>query len=226
VSSGRPWWRPFRPHIGLLAVLAGVVATVSACGVPTQGSARSIPAAQVPYHLLSPATSSTTTTTQSGHYTPVYIYLLTVSETHVTRQTRLVPPPISLTVVLDALLRGPTPTEQTAGMKTALSPAVKVLGTKVPAHSSNAASAVATVDFNTAFGKISGQLEVLAVAQVTYTVAATLSDPDVSVQFQINGIDTDVPLATGALVISPVKRSDYASFTSTGGASVSASMQP
>ena len=43
-------------------------ALLAACGVPTSDSARSIPDHQVPFHLLSPTTSSTTTTQPAAAY--------------------------------------------------------------------------------------------------------------------------------------------------------------
>ena len=67
---------------------------------------------------------------------------------------------------------------------------------------------VVTVDFNTAFGLISGTQEVQAVAQVVFTVTKQVGR-QIGVQFEIEGVPTDVPTATGAEVAGPVSYDKY-----------------
>lgn len=178
---------------------------LAACGVPTQRKAQVIPNSEVPYNLLSPVAPTTTTSAPTG-YVKVSAYLIQTSQdalSSVHEVTRYVAPPGSLTAIIDVLLRGPTTCELQNGIVTALNGSVKLLASHVVGK-------MATVDFNTAFALISGPLDVLAVAQVVYTVAGELG-PGTGVQFQISGINTDVPIASGALVSRPVHVADYAS---------------
>ena len=183
------------------ALLGAVALGATACGIPTQGAARPIASSQVPFNLLSPQGPTTTTTTPHG-YVRVAMYLLTGG--HVAQVQRFVAPPASLTAVLGTLMLGPTTAERGGGIYSALTTNVKVLS------AAGARGAVATVNLNTAFGQISGLLEVLAVAQIVYTVAVQLGTTG-GVLFAINGVPTEVPDGTGALVPGPVHVSQYAS---------------
>jgi hypothetical protein len=62
---------------------------------------------------------------------------------------------------------------------------------------------IVTVNFNTAFGQITGADAELAVAQVVATVVAQ-SKPTTSVLFEIDGQPISVPISSGAQVSGPV----------------------
>lgn len=195
--------RPSRRASALVVVL--VVA--AACGVPTAFTPRPIAKNQVPFHLLAPeAPTTTTTTTPSPSFVPVTIYLVNSTQQYLVPSQRLVAPPAPLAAVLDALLVGPTTSETALGVQTALSSTVRVLGASVT-------NGVATVNFNSAFGQITGPQQVLAVAQVVFTVTGQLT-AETGVQFEISGSPTNVPIATGAQVPGPVHLLQYAALSS------------
>jgi len=172
------------------------------CGVPTQAAPQTIPRAQVPFHLLDPEAPTTTTTTPPPPFTvPVLVYLVASTGQNLVSSQRLVAPPAQLSAVLDALLAGPTAGELALGTQTAISSEVRVLGASVN-------GGVATVNFNSAFGEIVGPQQVLAVAQVVFTVTSQLS-PETGVTFEIGGTPTNVPIATGAQVPGPVHLLQY-----------------
>lgn len=196
---------PRRRPAGRFLWMAPLLALcLTGCGVPTQDSPRAIPRAQVPFHLLDPqAPTTTTTTVPSPPFTvPVLVYLVDDTGQHLISSQRLVAPPAPLSAVLDALLAGPTASEQALGVQTAMSSDVRVLGASV-------SGGVATVNFNSAFGEITGPEQILAVAEVVFTVTSQLT-PETGVAFQIGGIPTNVPVATGAQVPGPVHLLQYA----------------
>ncbi len=183
------------------AVAAAVGATVllAACGLPTSGTPQAIPRGQVPFQLLAPNLSSTTTTAPLGDVT-VPIFLVDPSQ-HLTPRQRDVASPAPLASVINALLAGPTSSETAVGIQTSIGDEVRLLSATVSGD-------VATVDFNRAFGEITGTQQVLAVAQVVYT---TTQQPGVSgVIFEIAGARTEVPVGSGAQVAGPVVRSQFA----------------
>jgi hypothetical protein len=173
---------------------------VSACGIPTQQTARSITSSQVPFHLLSPIPPTSTPTTAVG-YVQEKIFLTSTGQNTLRPVERYVAPPVSLTDVVNALLRGPTTAEQQTGIETALNRSVHL-------YTAHVQNEVATLNLNTAFARISGPLAVLAVAQIVFTVAAQLGQ-SIAVSFEINGFLTQVPDGSGALLSRPVKVGDY-----------------
>jgi hypothetical protein len=184
-------------------VVAVVVALLAGgCGVATGGGPHPIPKSQVPFHLLSPEAPSTTTTTSPSEFTvPVTVYFVSSSQQYLVPAERSVAAKATLTTVLNVLLTGPTTLEADKGIKTAFSSDIRLLGVRLT-------TTVATVDFNRAFGQISGTQQVLAVAQVVYTVTGELGQ-DIGVQFEIAGQPTEVPTATGAQVPGPVHLLQY-----------------
>ena len=112
----------------------------------------------------------------------------------------------TLTAAVDALLAGPTAPEVAAGDVTAFSNGVRLLSADV---TGGVTTRVATVNFNQAFGEISGSLQVLAVAQVVFTVTHQLGQTT-GVQFEIQGVPIEVPSASGAQVPGPVHLAQYA----------------
>jgi hypothetical protein len=136
---------------------------------------------------------------------PVEVYFVDATQQHMTPALRSVPPTATVTTelvsVLHALLAGPTPVEIEQGTQTAITAGIHLLDASV-------AGKLATVDFSQAFGDISGTQEVLAVAQVVYTVADKLGT-GIAVQFEIGGVPVQVPSATGAQQQGPVVLLDY-----------------
>lgn len=189
-----------RRAAAVLAALLGCGMLLAACGIPTEATARTIPASQVPFELLSPVNPSTSGSKPGPVQVEVYF---TSTGDRVVPEPGYVAPPADLAAVISVLLKGPSITEERAGLQTGLGIDVRLLRSSV-------SSDVVTLDFDTAFGQISGPQEVLAVAQVVFTVVSKLASTQVGVLFEIDGAPIDVPTSTGALVPGPVHESEYA----------------
>jgi spore germination protein GerM len=192
--------------LGALAVLV----VCSGCGVVAAGGPNAIPKGQVPFHLLTKVVPTTTSTTAPVATAAVNVYFVGQTHQYLVPATRAVPAPPTLHTLLEELLAGPTTAEHTAGVRSAISDSVRLLSVK-PAVVKPSTDVV-TVDLNTSFGLISGTQEVLAVAQVVFTVTSQVGR-EIGVQFQIDGVTTDVPTATGGEVAKPVSYRQYATLT-------------
>jgi spore germination protein GerM len=186
-------------------VVAGLLTLValgtSACGIPTNGTPTAIAKTDVPFHLLSPVTSTTLRPVVRPVVTvPATIFLVAHAQ-HVFPVSRNVPVPATLSQILGALLEGPTADESDFGLQSFLSGST----TQVRATVSGG---IATVDFFSANPvQVVGPDQTLAIAQVVFT--ATEQPGVTGVVFKIDNRAIDVPTASGAEVPGPVKRSSY-----------------
>jgi hypothetical protein len=183
-----------RLRVACACLIAALV--LAGCAIPTQRDPVAIPSNHVPGGLLNPRLP-TTTTTQPKASVPVKIYLLNANHRLVS-VTRVVEIPAPLKSVLISLLGGPSRPEETSKITTAIPSSVRVISVD-----QSQSSPLITVNFNDAFGQITGSFTELAVAQVVATVV-TQSGPDTGVIFEINGQQITVPVASGAQVAGPV----------------------
>jgi Sporulation and spore germination len=181
----------------LRALMLGAAGLVAAgCAVPTQQGPSTIAASHVPFGLLNP-TLPTTTTTQPRLSSQVQVKIFLIGPDEALEAVeRVVLIPAPLTSVITSMLAGPSQLEASQGVTTAIPNNVTVL-------SASTAGTVVTVNFNSAFGQITGTLAELAVAQVVYTVAAQ-DGLGTGVIFELDGQRTSVPVASGAEVPGPV----------------------
>jgi spore germination protein GerM len=179
-------------------LIAGLAA--AGCAIPTQSVPSAIPAGRVPFGLLDPHLPTTTTTLPAS--VPVKIYLLGPNQ-RLVAEPRVVDIPAALKSVVAELLLGTTSKEEAAGIRTAIPDDVRVISATV-----SKTSQLATVNFNEAFGQITGSDSELAVAQVVFTVVAETS-LTTGVLFQINGVTITVPVANGTQATGPVYLSQY-----------------
>jgi hypothetical protein len=193
------WARPRRPRIISAVVIAGLA--VAGCAIPTQHEPSAIPAGHVPFGLLNHQLP-TTTTTQPKASVQVKIFLLGPNRKLV-EETRVVQVPAPLKLVVGSLLGGPLQKEETARISTALPSSVHVVSATLSKN-----PPIATVNFNQAFGEITGSSSELAVAQVVFTVV-TASTLDTGVVFEIDGQTISVPIANGAQWTGPVYLSQF-----------------
>ena len=122
-----------------------------------------------------------------------------------------------LTPALDALVAGPTRGEVVDGLRTALSP--QSLTPDRPA----AADAVVTVAVSREFTEVAGGNQLLATAQVVFTVTGF---PGVeAVRITADGSPVEVPTDEG-LTDEPVDRDDYASVAPPAGTPSSGELPP
>ena len=152
----------------------------AACGIPTNGTPTAIAKTDVPFHLLSPVTSTTLHPVVRPVVVtvPTTIYLVEHAQ-HVYAVSRNVPVPATLSEILGALLEGPTAAESEVGLQSFLSGTT----TRVRATVSGG---VATVDFFSANPvQVVGPDQTLAIAQVVFT--ATEQPGVTGVVFKIDG---------------------------------------
>jgi spore germination protein GerM len=196
--SARGRGRPRRRHVAVSCLLP-VAALAAGCAIPTQGSPSAIPSARVPFHLLDPHPPTTTTTQpKPSAYVGVRVFFLnTDANDALTPAQRLVSAPAQLPAIITALVTGPSSPDSAAGLTTAIPSDVAVISAAETSQN------VVTVNFNTAFGQITGTATEQAVAQVVTTVVDNTS-PGTGVVFEINGTHTSVPIANGSEVPGPV----------------------
>lgn len=187
-----------------LVVLAVAVAALllSGCAIPTQSTPSAIPNSHVPGGLLDHQLP-TTTTTQPKASVQVKIYLLNANH-RLVPVTRVVQIPAPLKSVITSLLGGPSRTEEASRITTAIPSNVVVLDAS---ESKN--PPLVTVNFNEAFGQITGSFTELAVAQVVFTVVTQSGQLGTGVIFEIGGETISVPVASGAQVSGPVYLSQF-----------------
>ncbi|MGA8724524.1 MAG: GerMN domain-containing protein [Acidimicrobiales bacterium] len=185
-----------RASVGAALALATVSA---ACGIPSGGAPTDIAKANVPFHLLNPAPSTTVPTPPAVGVTETIF--LVVGGQHLQPVTRDVPVPANLTQILGALLDGPTAAESSAGLQTFLTST----HIQVTASVSNG---IATVNFASNPVQVVGPDQTLAVAQVVFT--ATQQPGVAAVAFEIAGQPIGVPTSSGVQASGPVNRILYA----------------
>jgi hypothetical protein len=184
----------FQP-VGLLVVLVVLCSALAACGVPTDRSPKTIDSARVPFDLVSPTTTSRTAPTGLSSTDVFY-----VSGARLIAIPRHVPGAVTADSALKVLAAGPTGEELDRGVKTLL-PAGGVLRASL-------SGGQASVQLAESFGGLSGQDEILAVAEVVYTLTAL---PEVgSVAFTLADAPVEVPLEDGTLSAGPLTRAAYA----------------
>jgi hypothetical protein len=194
-----------RPLVAAALATLGALA-LSGCGVPIGGAhalARSaLPPALLQRELPTPTTTSTTT---PADYVPASVFWVGPNHGTLVQASRAVPgtvsPRTALTDLLTDLTRGPLTSETAQGDSTALA------GTLI--GDPTVSQQVVTVDFTSPFGQISGPDQVLAVAQVVYTVVGYLGC-GVGVAFEIDGTSAAVPVGNGSQTFGPVYQVDYA----------------
>jgi spore germination protein GerM len=184
----------------IAVALLAVVVIATACGIPTSEQADVVAKKDVPLELLSPkvpSSSTTSTTLTAGSIEPLYFVN---GANLLVKVPRAVAAPADLELVLDELLRGPSPTQTAFGLTSALPANVRVRGTAV-------INGVVTIRLNNAFTSISGDDQILAVGQLVLTVT---SQPGATrVSFMVANAVVPVPTATGASTTAPVTAADY-----------------
>lgn len=184
--------------VGLLVAVASV--TVAACGVRTMGQASKVADKNVPYDLLSPTIATTTTLTAPRQTRPTEVFFV--------RNGALVPVvrdlayPATVDEALSALAAGPSDEETAGGLRTAL-PDGKVIA------AATVGGGGARLTLTDEFAKATSQEQVLAIAQLVFTVTSVPGVGDVA--FVLNDASIDVPRPDGSVAAGVVSRDDYSS---------------
>ena len=186
-----------------VALLLAALLVLGACGVPKDGDPREIDAQNVPFDLLAPTNTSTTTTLVAvGPMREVTIFLAE-PDGRLAPVKRSVEAPSSLRKALVALLAGPLAEEAT--LHTAITSETKLRHVRGPVDG------LVTIDLSRPMLDVTGRQQILALAQVVYTATAY---PDVDrVLFQFDGAAREVPNGEGTLTSTPLGRLSYRGLT-------------
>lgn len=187
-----------RPRFRLVASLLAAI-VLAGCGVPTDERPRDIASRRVPFELLAP--SSTTSTTAAPVISTVVPVYMVVNEKVVPLPREVLAPAV-LTRLLAALLKGPTVEESDSGLRTAIPNDTRLLSARLD-------GSIATIDLSGELLAVSGQEQILALAQIVFT--ATELPGVAGVRFALDDKPIEVPRADGTLTSDPLRRSDYES---------------
>ncbi len=184
-----------RPAVaGLLAVL---VLAGAACGVPTHDAAHQVDPKGVPFELLDKRAGPPVSDAIGAEEKLIYF----ARDRRLVATSRKQPPDTTLSRILDALGRGPNRNEVDAGLRSALPDESRFPDVDV-------SRGTATVELGSRFTALSGEDQLIALAQLVYTITA---QPGIGlVRFTIEGQPVEVPRANGALASGPVSRDDFA----------------
>ncbi|HET6910249.1 MAG TPA: GerMN domain-containing protein [Mycobacteriales bacterium] len=174
-------------------VALAALAALAGCGLPS-GSLHQVDPAKVPPGLVKANSSSAPSVVGP----PARVYF--VAGARLVPEVRRV---VGLNVPsesLRALLLGPTPAESAAGVASEIPPQTRLISLDLRGK-------VALVDLGSDFGSAGGSQQVLAVAQIVYTLTA--SRVITAVEFSIDGRRIEVPDGSGSLSTAPRTRGDY-----------------
>lgn len=171
-----------------MAVLASML--LLACGVPIDEAAETLMIElDQPPQIDEP---------QPQDLAAVSVYL--IRDDVLVHVTRDLPVPTTLEDTLESLLSGVSRPEERANLRTSIPPGTTLLGLEID-------EGIASLDLSSDFASVGGEEELLAVAQIVLTV--TSADGVSHVEFQLEGVPTDVPVTGGALSVDPVSPDQY-----------------
>lgn len=179
-----------------LAVAVAAGSFLTGCGMGVDAAPHVVSNKDVPFALLGPA-PPTTGPAATGEYVTLYL----AGPDRLAAVSLELPSPVTFAEVLGALDRGPTASQAGAGLESPLS-------TAAPLTFVGVQSTTVTIDISSGFTKLSEQDQILAMAQLVYTLTA-LPDVD-SVDVRIGGRRANVPTGKGTLSGGPLARADYA----------------
>lgn len=189
--------RPAR-SLHVVAVVAAAVVLTAGCGIPQDRRPKAIDPADLPPALTADGARSTTTTSIGALKVDITVFL--ARQDRIVAVTRTLATPVSIDDRVRALLSGPSDAEASTGIRTAIAPDARLLRATV-------SGGVADLDLSSSFADLTGQEQILALAQVVFTVTET---PGVSsVRFQLAGEPVAVPTGDGTLTDAPLTRSQF-----------------
>ena len=175
-------------HRRTLAGAALLALVTLYCGVPTDSEPRAIPDDRVPFGLLDPAPAPAT---------PAAVTVFLVAENRLIPVPRDVPAPATPEKAVQALAAGASRQEAARGVRTAIPAASGVPAVVVDGGQ-------ARVDLPAAFLPAGTEDQILAVAQLVYTVTAFPG-------FESVAFSAPVPADEGTVRDRAVRRSDFSS---------------
>jgi len=182
-----------------LLVAATSIAVLAGCTVPSQDSARGVPAEDVPFQLAEATTTDTRTIVTIDAGQDVNVFL--VRDDRLTVVNR-VASPADPPNVLALLAQGPSQDETDAGLRTALVPDL--------AEIVDIDGELITIDLDGEFSSLVPTEQRLALAQITF--AMTQLEAISNVRFLVAGQPASVPRGDGSSTDGPVNPDDYSAF--------------
>ncbi|HVX71141.1 MAG TPA: GerMN domain-containing protein [Mycobacteriales bacterium] len=176
-------------------VFVMLLTAMTSCGLPMSGEPHRIDPSTVPYGLLAsqPATPSSP---EAGPHVAIYL----VDGDHLVARSRQITGLNVPAEALRSLLLGPTPAESAQGL-------ISDIPAQTRLFSLDLRGTVATVDLSSTFGAAGGSQQVLAIAQIVYTVTASRYID--AVRFSLSGRPIEVPNGTGSLAPGARSRADF-----------------
>jgi spore germination protein GerM len=176
--------------------LVTLALVLAACGINAERSAHVIDPHSVPSGLMSPASTTTQVLASTAH---VAVYL--EGEQHLVIASRTVAVPATLGSALAELAQGVTSAESAEGL-------VSPVSTATPISLTALNGGTAVVNVASSFANLGGQDQIIAAAQIVYTL--TLFPGVGQVTIRVRGRPAQVPTETGRLSPGPLTREDYA----------------
>jgi spore germination protein GerM len=168
---------------------------LTACGVPSDSSARLVPEERVPEALRSEDTAPPTSLAQGE---PADLWF--VRDDRLARVRHTVASPVTPAAVVQELLAGPTDEERSNALRSAIPDAAALDSVEV-------GGGVATVRLTPTFADIPAADQLLAIAQLVMTLTDLRGIGRVG--FTIGDTSPPVPLPDGASSSGTVSRDDY-----------------
>ena len=182
---------------GAILVLVGL-GVLAGCGVGPQSSPQALDPNGVPFGLLAPASTTTSTTQPSPHAVVVYFE----GTQRLVAVQRTVSGPLTVAAALGELAQGPTAAEAGHGLTNPASSAA-------PIDVGRISDGTVSIDAAASFASLAGQSQIVAAAQIVFCATSV---PGVTrVSLSVGGQQTEVPTADGSLSPGPLTRADYAS---------------
>ena len=196
-----------RRAVVVLAAMLAALATLSACGLPSDDQAHELAPDDVPFALLAPA-STTVPDAPDGNQTQIAnLYFqnderLIAVPREVTSQRGTVDPEVAIT----ELLKGPSGLGVPAGVRSAIPSGTRLLGTQTRGD-------IVTLNLSDELAGVESNGLVFAIAQLVYSAAGIDAEHPEGTNrllIEIEGERINVPNDEGVELDRPVAPSDYA----------------
>lgn len=187
----RPWRR-----VATVTVMALCALALAGCGVGLNAEPVTVNRQNVPFGLLN-AAPPTTAPAQTQQFVTLYL----AGRERLVTTTRSIAAPVTLRSVLVALGNGPTSAEAADSLESPISTAAPLTMVRVT-------GGIVTVRVRSTFTKLAERDQVIAAAQIVYTLTAYPGIQGVAIR--IGGRAARIPTAKGTLTGQPLDRADYA----------------
>ncbi len=195
-----------RRHLIALVALAAALVGLTACGLPSDESAHDISPDDVPFDLLTPASTTVPDAPEPGDTEVVNLFFqnderLLAVPADVPAATTSFDPQAAVTQLLEGTAGLGVP----SGVRSAIPSGTDLLGAQTSGNT-------VTLNFSDELAGVESNGLVFAIAQIVYTAAGITPDrPDGTYQMviQIDGDTITVPNDEGVELTRPVSPSDY-----------------